>query len=88
MMLGWMCLIGAVICFLVSMNPPVPQASYSYSGADPYTIRELQRATTAWLWGVGAATLFSLFLVFWSVGYVVRAISFLPGKDPGSAGSS
>ncbi len=30
---------------------------------------------------VAAGGLFSIFMFFWSVGYVVRAISFLPGKN-------
>ena len=35
----------------------------------------------AWNFAVAASGFFSLFLVLWSVGYVVRAISFLPDRS-------
>ena len=36
---------------------------------------------TKWVAALAAGAFFSLFLVLWGVGYIVSAISFLPGKD-------
>ena len=35
----------------------------------------------AWAATLAAGGFFSLFLVLWGVGYIVRAISFLPGRE-------
>lgn len=39
------------------------------------------RSTQQKLWFAAAGGAFSMFLVFWSVGTIVHAISFLPGGD-------
>jgi hypothetical protein len=40
-----------------------------------------QKLNAIFLLQIAAGGLFSLFLMLWSVGYIVRAISFLPGKQ-------
>lgn len=76
----------AALLFFVALIPPAATASYSGYSTDQYTQSTAELARQ-WIFQVGAGSFFSLFLVFWSVGYIVRAISFLPGRgdaDPGS----
>jgi hypothetical protein len=77
MAVGWTCLGFSVLLLLLSLG----------SGPESYALRlgmmdEVAAAyARQFLMQVSAGALFSLFLVFWSVGYIVRALSYLPGKD-------
>jgi hypothetical protein len=65
-LIAWVCLFMAATAFLISL-------AGSGESLDSYLV----------IWGlrVAAGALFSLFLILWSVGYVVRAMSFLPGVE-------
>jgi hypothetical protein len=89
MIVGWVCFaIGITLLFMslgqgpkswdVSMatnlagNPYAPPETFS---------RVAEAYARQWHFQVAAGGFFSLFLILWSVGYIVRAISFLPGRE-------
>jgi hypothetical protein len=82
---GWCCLALALLLFFLSFNagPTASQISLAtnpYAGS--YAASDLANAyARVFLMQVAGGGFFSLFLILWSVGYIVRAISFLPGKD-------
>ena len=46
-----------------------------------WSLVEYDNIVMSWLMQISSGGFFSLFLILWSVGYIVRAISFLPGRD-------
>jgi hypothetical protein len=75
MAIGWTCLALSILCLLIAVSGPSSYGGgYSMSGA-------ADAAARSFLGMAAASGLFSMFLIFWSVGYIVRAISFLPGKE-------
>lgn len=77
---GWVCLAISVLLFMIALVPSSATASYSGFSTDDFT-QSTAEAARQWIFQVGAGSFFSLFLVFWSVGYIARAISFLPGRS-------
>ena len=93
MTIGWLCCLGAVILVLVSFGQgPQPyevSAATSLAGnpyAPPSTFTRVADAyARQWYFQLAAGGLLSLGVILCCVGYIVRAISFLPGKgDPDS----
>lgn len=90
MVVGWVCLAVAAITLLLGIGagPETYEISYARAMADnPYASETLMRRAAdgyarQWSYFMAAGGSFSLFLVFWGVGYIARAISFLPGTDP------
>lgn len=83
--LGWLSLVAALILLLLSMGmgPSDTQAhlaKWSSYGSE-YAGTVAAAYAKQFLMQIAAGGFFSLFLVLWSVGYVVRAISFLPGRN-------
>lgn len=75
MAIGWTCLALSILSLLIATSGPSSSGgAYSMSGA-------ADAAARSFLGMAAASGLFSMFLIFWSVGYIVRAISFLPGRD-------
>lgn len=71
-MASWLLLIVATMLLLIGIILPETSQPYSFEPAEP----------NIWKWRIiwlGAA-LFSIGVLLWSVGTIVRAISFLPGK--------
>jgi hypothetical protein len=66
MMIGWLSLAVAAVTFALAIGEV---------GA-----RAVAGIASATLLGWISSGFFTLFLVFWSVGYIVRAISYLPGQ--------
>jgi hypothetical protein len=66
MVAGWTCLVLACITFFLAIGELGARAAAGLGSA----------TVLGWI----ASGFFSLFLVFWSVGYIVRAISYLPGR--------
>lgn len=89
MVIGWICFALSIILIFVSFGqgPESWEVSSAKSLAgNPYAPPDtFSRVTEAyarqWLFQVAAGGFFSLFLVLWSVGYVVKAVSFLPAAD-------
>lgn len=82
---GWICFGIAVVLVFISFAQ-APQSWERDLAANPYASADLvarvaQGYARQWLLRLVGGGFFSLFLIFWSVGYIVRAISFLPGKD-------
>lgn len=78
MMLGWAALVASLLLFLVSLvSGPAAYEMGPYGSASSVA----DKLATQWLMQLGSGALFSLFLILWSVGYIVRAISFLPASD-------
>ena len=67
---GWFCFCGAVLLFIFSLGTPTE--TYNLSLAEAYARQ--------WIFQMGAAGAFSLAILLWCVGYIVKAISFLPGR--------
>ena len=91
MIIGWVCFaIGVILVFISFGQAPdaweVSMASNLAGNpyAPPETFSRVAEAyARQWYFQVAAGGFFSLFLILWSVGYIVRAISFLPGKEQG-----
>jgi hypothetical protein len=82
---GWTCCVVAVVLLLLALWQSPERWGASTLG-DQYTLsgvnRDLINAyARQWLYQVAAGAFFSMFMVFWSVGYIVRAISFLPSGE-------
>lgn len=70
---GWTLAFLAVVCTIAgSLMSPVTQR-YSYMDPEPNNLKFV----LIWLGG----GMFTLAVVAWGVGQIVRAISFLPGKE-------
>lgn len=82
MMLGWLCLMIALILAAVaySQGPESWQISAAGYGSTSALSGLAEAHGRQWTFQLASGGFFSLFLVFWSVGYIVRAISFLPGN--------
>jgi hypothetical protein len=78
--LSWLCLVLSIVMFALSSGTsPEPWEAGQY--ASPTTIASAaDRVATITMMQSAAAALFALFLVLWSVGSIVSAISFLPGE--------
>lgn len=69
MAIGWVCLALSLLCLLIASSGPS-----NYGGG--YSVSEAADAAARSFLGMAAASgFFSMFLIFWSVGYIVRAIS-------------
>jgi hypothetical protein len=84
MLVGWIFLVLAILLVLLSLSGPDRTDIMLATG--PYPSAEAaQRVGSAiarqWMFQLAAGGAFSLFLILWSVGYIVKAISFLPGKE-------
>ena len=82
MIVGWVCLAASLIFTIVAFNqgPESWQVSAAEYGSSSALSGLADAYGRQWAFQLAAGGFFTLFLVFWSVGYVVRAISFLPGK--------
>ena len=78
MVVGWVCLAGSLLAIFISfgVGPESWELSSTYGAG-----RAAEKLANQFQLQIIAGALFSLFLVFWSVGYIVKAISFLPGKS-------
>ena len=85
LIVGWVCLAAAIIALMVSLGSG-PASWERELATNPYASADLIARTATgyarqWQLQMVAGGFFSLFLIFWGVGYIVRAISFLPGKE-------
>lgn len=89
MVVGWFCLATSAILMLMSLGAgPAPHdVSYATNlSGSPYASQEIiarvsEGYARQWQFQIASGVFFSLFLAFWSVGYIVHAISFLPAND-------
>ena len=91
MMLGWFCLAVALFAcffyFIVDVIPPAPPVEIAGQTfpSSSYDLEQYQnRLAVRFSCLLIASGSFSLFLVLWAVGYIVNAISFLPGREGAS----
>lgn len=88
MVVGWLCFAAAAILMLMSLGagPEPYEVSYATNlSGNPYASPDIigrvsEGYARQWQLQLASGAFFSLFLAFWSVGYIVHAISFLPGK--------
>lgn len=92
MRIGYLFLVVAGILFLMSATQEgLKSYEVDYIRAienNPYRgtqytdllTKQAAAAGRSFMLQVGAGAAFSMFLLLWSVGYIVKAISFLPGK--------
>jgi hypothetical protein len=92
MVVGWLCLAASAILMLISftVGPSPYDVSYATGlSGNPYASQDIiarvsEGYARQWQFQLASGAFFSLFIAFWSVGYIVHAISFLPGKNDGS----
>ena len=81
MTIGWICFAIAALLSLAALSQrPVHWQTGPYASPSAIAAGAERLANAAFL-QFAAGGFFSLFLVLWSVGYIVNAISFLPGKE-------
>jgi hypothetical protein len=89
MIIGWICFAIGIFLVLLSFGqgPEAWEVSMAtklagnpYAPPDTFS-RVAEAYARQWYYQIAAGGFFSLFLILWSVGYIVRAISFLPGKQ-------
>jgi hypothetical protein len=91
MLTGWLFLGACAVFMLLAVaEAPSPSAialatSDGSLGAE-YTAEVASSYAWQFWYQVAAGACFSLFLVFWSVGYIVRALSFLTGVGTRTSG--
>ena len=77
---GWACFIIAIIFVLLAIASQPESWEVGPYTTDTALASGVEKLARAWLYQMIAAAFFSLFLVLWSVGSIVRAIAHLPGK--------
>jgi hypothetical protein len=81
MTVGWVCLAVSLVLVAISLTIKTDIAEGSRFAILSRLDGAADKLRNILNLRVAAGAFFSLFLVLWGVGYIVRAISFLPGKD-------
>ena len=81
MLIAWCCFCLGILAIFISMTIKVESWEVGPYASTSGLQSASQKLNAIFLLQIAAGGLFSLFLMLWSVGYIVRAISFLPGKQ-------
>ena len=92
LVIGWLFLAGSCVLFFAGWATGTQaygvdylHAAVGHSEPAALPLGHVSRSFEQKMWLAAAAAAFSLYLVFWSVGTIVRAISFLPARETGDS---